>query len=512
MKRARLLPFLLLTACGSNDLVEVDTTASAFSVSGPWRCLERQGDVTRVLAKVRCDPTDTNDPACNVQFSIDNLGHGTHAVITGASTVQVPVGPEVVTVPVEVTSTLAPSNRIFHHLKARVLNCGPSGLNCLQTVAPLELIPSWMMYCPGYGSPYVNAADQEPVYTYDPSAGTLDIHTLYANGQNVAGLFSEPGFGTNWEVHLADLDGDGRDEVFRYHASSGTGVVLRFNSNRTSYVQTHSSSWFGSHREIHIGDFNGDGVEEIFSYHPTFGHAIITTFDPSLQTIAQPYSKSGWGAFKQIHVGDFDGTGSDEILRHDFSSGDFVVTRISGGLNGTSNPVSGNFGANVQPFVADLDGDGADDVFRYHASVGRVITTRFPGLSSQDDTYDSTGWGNNWRMYFADIDADGAKEVVRHQQSTGRLMVTHFDPGIVSPYTTYDSPNGWGNSSWYFSVADATGAGFDRLVRYNVATGHMIMTRFSGNGSAFHNTYNDPVEWYPGKQVFTENVSYYLGY
>ena len=149
---------------------------------------------------------------------------------------------------------------------------------------------------------------------------------LSSGGVNDAGLtFSSFGvLSTNvtWDdVHIADLNGDGRSDLL---ARASTGTIVAGLSDGTSF---QFSVWGGLSTnvtwEFRIGDFNGDGSADLV------GLASTGTIVVGLST-GSTFNFSVWGGvstnvtWPQIVVGDFDFDGTSDLAMR-ASSGTWIV-------------------------------------------------------------------------------------------------------------------------------------------------------------------------------------------
>ncbi|HEY6362400.1 MAG TPA: VCBS repeat-containing protein, partial [Vicinamibacterales bacterium] len=70
------------------------------------------------------------------------------------------------------------------------------------------------------------------------------------------------------ELHVADLDGDGRDDVFGYDRTSGEAMTAMNTANGGFSVAT--TAWAVGWT-VAVGDLNGDGRDDVALYDAATG-------------------------------------------------------------------------------------------------------------------------------------------------------------------------------------------------------------------------------------------------
>jgi hypothetical protein len=147
----------------------------------------------------------------------------------------------------------------------------------------------------------------QEVFGYDPSSGRTVITSIHADLEGLSNRYDGHSWGINWQMHFADLNGDGNDEVFRYDPSSGHAIITSIRADLTGFSNKYDGYGWGTYRELYFADLNGDGDDEIFCYNPDTGHALITSIHADLEGLNNEYSGYGWGMYRELHFADLDG-------------------------------------------------------------------------------------------------------------------------------------------------------------------------------------------------------------
>lgn len=254
----------------------------------------------------------------------------------------------------------------------------------------------------------IEGQSYENVVSYDPTSGDLDYYRFTNTTASTWSLSSVSwSVGTGWNIHTADMNGDGDDEVVRYHPSTGRLIIENGWARTEVFDSADIGTSFGTGRIMSFGNLNGTGAEELISYNPSSGDFVIYTFNTSTMPWVwddrhRASLEGGW----TMMTGDLDG-GADELFRYQPSTGRVIVEQFSADLNSRyerydSSGIS-SWGTNREHSLADLNGDGIDEVFRYEPGVGHVTITKFTNTTSATwgftNTYhDQPGWGAYWEI------------------------------------------------------------------------------------------------------------------
>lgn len=192
-------------------------------------------------------------------------------------------------------------------------------------------------------------------------------------------------------VHIADFNGDGRDDVFRgngsdwYTSYSGTNVWTK--TARSAYT-------VGS---LRFGDFNGDGQTDVFrssggrwyvSYSATGPWTQINTSDIGVGNLA---------------IGDFNGDGRDDVFY-----GNGTIWRVSYSGTGRWQQINRSSYATGSLGFADFNGDGRTDVLR---TTGSKWYISYSGSGSWTHVNNSSIRLSSMR--FGDFNGDGRDDIFR---------------------------------------------------------------------------------------------------
>jgi tRNA A-37 threonylcarbamoyl transferase component Bud32 len=249
-------------------------------------------------------------------------------------------------------------------------------------------------------------------------------------------LAVDPGIPAPQTVLDADVNGDGRgDLVWNYLDDSTNQLAVGLGQPDGTFVMQPPVSHphrptEGWHRSVtlHVADINGDGRDELLwlrlgeglfnlvfvGYHSadgTFRFAESFHFGhPTLR----------WGAWRAL-VADFDGDGKDDLVFNHLAADNQIRAFRSRG-DGTFaelTPIThfAKTWSGYRAFVGDVDGDRRDDVlwndvpvWANRTYVARSWGDRHDLLSQQDHTV-TDGW-SEFRPSVADIDGDGKSDVV----------------------------------------------------------------------------------------------------
>ncbi len=250
------------------------------------------------------------------------------------------------------------------------------------------------------------------------------------------------------KLHVADFNGDGKDDIYILNTTSwGTRWLglLRSNGTGLETVRHYGGTLpgygrIGSKDQVHVADFNGDGKDDIYLFTAgswsTKYMGLLRSNGSSLTTVKR-YDGSfpGWimAAQDRYYVADFDGNGKEDL--YVFNGKDWGSWRYLGMLrtNGSTltdikrydkKLASGwNMGANDEHFVADINGDGKDELYVFNGkdwSYPYLEMTRSTGTAlNYARRYDgdpNTAWAPNipgWvmtkgdRFFASDYNSDG---------------------------------------------------------------------------------------------------------
>lgn len=359
----------------------------------------------------------------------------------------------------------------------------------------------------------LNTDGYADIFRYDPVNGRVIVSNMTAlSGVSNKYDSGNGAWAKGWQNHFADLDGDGDKEVFRY-SGGGRVVVTRFNSTLSALVSPNvfdGTAWGDADRKFAFGRIEGKPYENVVSYDPTSGALAYYRFT-NTSTTAWSFAATYWadiGTGWDIHTADMNGDGDDEVVRYQPSSGRLI---IENGWTRTevfdSADIGTNFGTGRKMYFGNFNGTGAVELISYNPSSGDFVIYTFNTSVTPwvwDDRH-RAGLGAGWVMIPGDLNG-GADELYRYQPSTGRVIVEQFSADLMTRTERYDSSGitNWGTNHEH-SLADLNGDGLDEVFRYNPASGHVSVTRFTNTTSAtwgISSPYFDQAGWGANWDIF----------
>ena len=354
-------------------------------------------------------------------------------------------------------------------------------------------------------------SDEYFLPTFDTEFPTIDASSLAAKVDFTTG--------TNpFDVHLADLDGDGKAEMLVPNSGDNTVSLFRNtgSSGTISFAGKVDLTSNNGVQNMNVGDLDGDGeldfavanwmvnAVSVFRNTSTVGSLSFAPRD-DFNTDLAPES---------VGIDDFDGDGKLDlaICNNNAGANSVSVLRNTGTLGSMSFATKVDFAAVNQPYeiaVGDLDGDGKPDmavsnqssndvsVFRNTSTAGVIDASSFAAKVDFTVGVGSSG------MEFGDIDGDGKLDMSASTQ--GGAKITLFrnlsTPGTVSFAAGFDlgaskpllMSFGDVDGDGKLDLASAERTGFHKLGVYrNTATSGMIDA----------NTFAPVVEFTPGTDPF----------
>ena len=163
-------------------------------------------------------------------------------------------------------------------------------------------------------------------------------------------------------LHLADFDGDGRADVF---TTTGTEWLVSY-QGRTPWV--HLNSMPDRIEDLRFGDFNDDGKTDVFKADGTTWYVSYSGTGPWV-----PINTSSYGV-KDLSFGDFNDDGRTDVFA--VANGQWSVS-----WGGTSpwQRLNEQLPMYSTPVFADIDGDGRTDILVSQdiRLVGNVVEHRW---------------------------------------------------------------------------------------------------------------------------------------
>ena len=254
------------------------------------------------------------------------------------------------------------------------------------------------------------------------------------------------------EIHIADLNGDGKDEIF---VQKGSSVgILTYNSStkyltsemvvQDKFVENGVGDWsiYGT-ENYYIADLDGDGKDEIIVHQGSLTR--VLTYDESTKsligkTIVGPWIDNSWqmDGTDRFYIGDFNGDDTDEILvqKREWMG---ILSYNSSTQSLTSKAIikdqvgDWSIYGTEQIHIADLDGDGKEEILvQKGSSIGVLsfdISTQ--SLTSKMLLENSIGgWQMDGtdRLYIGNFNFDETNDVLAQKNNWLGIVGSIYNP------------------------------------------------------------------------------------
>jgi len=229
------------------------------------------------------------------------------------------------------------------------------------------------------------------------------------------------GFGFAWDVHAADLDGDGDNDIL------GTTVnAVRWCENlggsfgAPQNVVVHAGTY--SHFvDVHTGDLDNDGDLDVLSvslpsnqiaWYENLGGGSFGAPQVITSNLAYAYA---------VHAADLDGDGDLDVLSASRDDNKIAWYENIGGSFGPQHLITSNAMGAMDVFTADLDGDGDADVLSASQGDNRITWyENFPWGFGTPQTITTNAQGAR-SVFAADLDGDGDVDVLSASQGDDKI-------------------------------------------------------------------------------------------
>ena len=354
-------------------------------------------------------------------------------------------------------------------------------------------------------------SDEYFLPTFDGEFPTIDASSLAAKVDFTTG--------TNpFDVHLADLDGDGKAEMLVPNSGDNTVSLFRNtgSSGTISFAGKVDLTANNGVQNMNVGDLDGDG-ELDFAVANWMSNAVSVFRNTSTVGSLSFAPRDDFNtdlAPESVGIDDFDGDGKLDLATGNNNAGanSVSVLRNTGTLGSMSFATKVDFAAVNQPYevaVGDLDGDGKPDmavanqssndvsVFRNTSTAGVIDASSFAAKVDFTVGVGSSG------MEFGDIDGDGKLDMAASTQGGSKITLFRnlSTPGTVSFAVGFDlgaskpllMSFGDLDGDGKLDLASAERTGFHKLGVYrNTATSGVIDA----------NSFAPVVEFTPGTDPF----------
>ena len=165
-----------------------------------------------------------------------------------------------------------------------------------------------------------------------------------------------------WEVHPADLNGDGIEDLVL--VDRATGVMVRGINDGAGNFE-YADGLLGSEWKLHVADLNGDGKDDLLLTMPDFGFWFTLLNEGDGHFTSRPGS---WLAGASLTLGDFNADSRTDAFLYNPESGVWTIAFSDGAGDFTYVSGNGNAGSTVQRI--DVDGDARADLLFYNPETG----------------------------------------------------------------------------------------------------------------------------------------------
>jgi hypothetical protein len=243
----------------------------------------------------------------------------------------------------------------------------------------------------------------------------------------------------SYDVYYADVNGDGRPDLVSRHKS--TGNVEVFFSTGSSFVYAPGTGpggvWsygWGTSYDLYLADVTGDGKADLVGRLRTTGDVYVFPSTGTGFANAGLWSY-GWSSGYDLYFADITGDGKADLISRYFGptaglTGNIYVSPSTG--SGFSSPGLWTYGysAGYDMYFADVTGpggvaDGKADLIARLASTGDVYVMRSTGSGLVWDGFApwTYGWSSTYTLVIRDFTGDGRADLAGRHTGTGDFSV-----------------------------------------------------------------------------------------
>jgi hypothetical protein len=189
------------------------------------------------------------------------------------------------------------------------------------------------------------------------------------------------------DLHVADFNGDSRDDAFVYDTTSGNWTLLL----STAGMPTMTSGAWSAGWQAVVANLNGDNAADVMLWHAASGMWVQCIRDPSQAFV---YRTGAWTPGGRLHAANMLGDARDELLRYDWRTGSWTLASVDG--TGAVTQTDGLWEIGWELTPGDLNGDGVDDLLLYNPDTGEFIRRLNLPAGWTDDA--SGLWSRDWTV------------------------------------------------------------------------------------------------------------------
>ena len=271
----------------------------------------------------------------------------------------------------------------------------------------------------------------------------------------------------NYQVVVADVDGDGRDDLVWNHRGANNVVYTGMSQGNGSFTwrnrQVHTAPGWQTYT-VTTGDLNGDGKTDLL-WNTRTGTVMTRTYfglaqaDSSFSMIPNFVDQPGnYSGYAPARVGRFNGDANADVVLNALGStfnntyiGRFTPTSATGGTLAWSSYVRPEDGWGAyQWLIGNVDGTNSDDLV--WISAGTTKTRIYRALNNGNGTafanpagslvYQEALMGSSTLGYLADFNNDGRSDLLLNRRLAGTTNVNELMVGFGSSTGSFTFPAG----------------------------------------------------------------------
>ena len=230
------------------------------------------------------------------------------------------------------------------------------------------------------------------------------------------------------EPTILDANGDGLSDVFLYSPASGAWTLKLTNDitgGGVIYSDVSSGVWARGW-QLSVARLDADSRDDLFAYNPNGadpnGGRWFKVFSRDNGTFEYVEGEMRWATGWTIVPGNFDADDETELFLYGGGGTGywFIVDFRSAGTAYFGGQL---WAAGWEIHPADFDGDGLTDLFLYQNAAGPLGGMWFRVLSTGSYDFDyiqgEMRWATGWRVSIGDLDGDGLSDVFLDGRSDG---------------------------------------------------------------------------------------------
>ena len=190
-------------------------------------------------------------------------------------------------------------------------------------------------------------------------------------------------------------------------------IQVGISSGSNFYGSTSWRNWDLNY-EIYIADINGDGKADFIGRNRRTSMIKVGISNGNGFSISSgSWNENYWDLNYDIHIADVNGDGMADIIGRSEIDGDIQVG-ISSGSNFYGSTSWGNWDLNYDIHIADVNGDGKADFIgrNRRTSMIKVGISNGNGLSTSRGSWNENYWDLNYDIHIADVNGDGMADII----------------------------------------------------------------------------------------------------